>query len=66
MYYVIRLAAFDMGPLAQYVLEPPVLELNGQVMLPLRVLAEAMGGSAEWDGVNRIAIINFPIYDAYS
>ena len=32
--------------------------IDGRLMLPLRAIAEAVGGTADWDGGNHIAIIN--------
>lgn len=37
--------------------------VNGRLMLPLRAIAEAVGGDAHWDEVNRIAIITTQGYE---
>ena len=38
---------------------PPVPQrvINGRLMLPLRAIAEAVGGRADWDSTNRVAMI---------
>jgi len=41
----------------------PQQTVGGRLMLPLRAVAEAVGGTANWDSVNRIAIITTPGQD---
>jgi len=35
----------------------PQMMINGRLMLPLRAVAEAVGGTVQWDADNRIAVI---------
>ena len=37
--------------------------IGGRAMIPLRAVAEALGGTAEWDSVNRVATITTPLPD---
>jgi len=48
--------AFTVGP---NIITPDVPQQirNNRMLLPLRAIAEAIGGEAEWDGQNRVAII---------
>ena len=41
-------------------LDVPAINVQGRVLIPLRHVAEALGGSADWDPVNRIAMITPP------
>ena len=38
----------------------PQMNIQGRVLIPLRAVTEAIGGTAHWDGVNRIAVITPP------
>ncbi|MCL2528359.1 MAG: InlB B-repeat-containing protein [Defluviitaleaceae bacterium] len=40
--------------------EVPQKNVGGRVMIPLRAVTEAIGGTAHWDGVNRVAVISPP------
>ena len=39
----------------------PQQMVNNRMLLPLRAIAEALGGTAEWDNSNRIAQISSPV-----
>jgi len=41
-------------------LQEPARNMGGRILIPLRAVAEAVGGTANWDGDNRIAVITPP------
>jgi len=40
--------------------EVPQKNVGGRVLIPLRAVTEAIGGTANWDNVNRVAVITPP------
>lgn len=40
--------------------EVPQKNVGGRVLIPLRAITEAIGGTADWDSVNRVAVIAPP------
>jgi hypothetical protein len=41
-------------------LEVPALILEGSMYMPLRFMAESMGGTVRWDAKNQVVVIDFP------
>jgi hypothetical protein len=39
-------------------IDQPAIVINGRTLAPLRFVAEAFGGSVDWDGVNNTALIS--------
>ena len=42
----------------------PQRMVNNRILLPLRAVAEAIGGTAEWNSTDRIAMITSPVNDS--
>ena len=73
---IVHLAAGELDPVTEHMLYPVVWELNQQSllpiwptpdvfpilqpMIPLRALVEILGGTAQWDGHSRTAILTSP------
>ena len=55
-YFLILLLAAGELDVTEYDI-PPMRLINGQPMLPLRAVIETLGGTAQWDGRNRVAKI---------
>ncbi|MCL2421475.1 MAG: copper amine oxidase N-terminal domain-containing protein [Defluviitaleaceae bacterium] len=54
---LIVMAAAGELDIEEYLLEPPILEIDGQIMLPLRALVEAIGGTVQWDNENNVVMV---------
>jgi len=52
--------AGDFPYVYEVILNPPILAIDGRLMLPLRALVEMLSGTVEWDGTNRAVIIQSP------
>ena len=62
--FIIRIPAGSTSFVANNVIitpDVPQMMINNRLMLPLRAITDAVGGTAIWDSVNRIAHITVPI-----